>query len=69
MEKLTEKEAYEMYDECLDEEGPIRIGSLSYDPSDVLKNVDPTAYECGFTDYIDSLIRDGYIIEGFNDED
>ena len=45
-ETITE----EMYDDILDEQGDIHIGSLSYSPSYVLKNVDPTAYQCGLND-------------------
>jgi hypothetical protein len=43
------------YVDALNEEGPVRIGSLEYDPAYVLENVDPTAYRCGLNDYVDSL--------------
>lgn len=44
------------YDEWLDEVcGPVNIGSLTYEASMVLKEVDPTAYRCGMNDYADSL--------------
>jgi hypothetical protein len=43
------------YEEALDEQGDIVIGSLRYSPSYVLKEVDPIAYDCGLNDYIDSL--------------
>lgn len=43
------------YEEELDEQGDIVIGSLRYSPSYVLKEVDPIAYDCGLNDYIDSL--------------
>ena len=49
----TEQEAYEAYDEYLDEQPDVIIGSLSYAPSRVLKLVDPTAYRCGFSDFMD----------------
>ena len=41
----------ERFDELLDEAGPIKIGSLEYMPSDVLKAVDPIAYRVGLSDY------------------
>ena len=44
------------FDEYLDESIPeIEIGSLTYSPSHVLKNVDPTAYRCSLIDFVDSL--------------
>ena len=44
------------FDESLDESIPeIEIGSLTYSPSHVLKNVDPVAYRCGLNDFVDSL--------------
>ena len=46
----------DQFDESLDESIPeIEIGCLTYSPSHVLKNVDPTAYRCGLNDFIDSL--------------
>lgn len=62
--KLEEIEKYEVdpydleedYCAFLDEE-QVHIGSLTYEPSDVLKAVDPTAYRCGLIDYADSVDR------------
>jgi hypothetical protein len=45
----------------------IQIGSLTYEPIRVLKSVDPIAYREMFDDFADSLARDGYIIQGYND--
>ena len=46
----------DQFDESLDESIPeIEIGSLTYSPSHVLKNVDPTAYRCSLNDFVDSL--------------
>jgi predicted nucleic acid-binding Zn-ribbon protein len=45
----------DQFDDSLDESIPeIEIGCLTYSPSHVLKNVDPTAYRCGLLDYVDS---------------
>jgi len=55
MKYVPEHEAHDRYDEMLDECCElVRIGSLTYDPSHVLKNVDPIAYRCGFVDWLDS---------------
>ena len=46
----------DQFDESLDDSIPeIKIGSLRYSPSHVLKNVDPTAYRCSLIDFVDSL--------------
>ena len=62
--KLEEIEKYEVdiydveddYCALLDDE-QVHIGSLTYDASEVLKAVDPTAYRCGLIDYADSVDR------------
>ena len=52
-------EAEEMYENMIDEiSGDVRIGSLTYMASEVLREIDPTAYRCGFNDYLDSLLED-----------
>ena len=46
-----------MYDQMLDETNEqIVIGNLLYSPSDVLKAVDPIAYDIGFSEYISFLV-------------
>ena len=58
------------FDESLDESIPeIEIGCLTYSPSHVLKNVDPTAYRCSLVDYIDSLdVEDSDEYKALQDE-
>ena len=52
---LSDKELEERYDSYLDDcFEVVKIGLLKYDPSDVLKNVDPIAYRCGLSDWLDS---------------
>lgn len=63
---ITEAQLVEMYDEALDEYGEVKISTLTYSASQVLKAVDPIAYRTGLSDYADSLIRDGYEVEGYN---
>ena len=46
----------DQFDESMDDSIPeIEIGCLTYSPSHVLKNVDPTAYRCSLNDFVDSL--------------
>ena len=50
-----EKEYQESYEELLDECNPVAtIGTYAYEPSRVLKSVDPIAYRMGLLDYIDA---------------
>lgn len=60
MKTITETEAYEMWDDFLDEMETVKIGTLQYSPSRVLREVDEIAYWCGMLEYIDSL---GYELE------
>lgn len=45
----------DQYCEMIDEGGPVRIGSLEYTASYVLREIDPTAYRCGLLDYVDNI--------------
>jgi len=48
--QLTDHEIELMFEEFLNDcNDEIQIGSLTYLPSQVLKNVDPVAYRCGFS--------------------
>ena len=51
----------DQYDEMLNEGGPVCIGSLEYEPAEVLKLVDPIAYRCGMNDWLDGEQKDGSI--------
>jgi hypothetical protein len=56
---MTELELEEMWDEMLDEGVElIRIGNMSYLPSQVLKAVDPIAYRIGKYEYADLYMED-----------
>ena len=62
---ISEREAYEMYDEMLDEcNEDVKICGMSYCTSRALKDVDPIAYRCGFSDYTASLEEDNIFVEG-----
>jgi len=63
--KITEIEALEMYDDFLDEVyGDADICGFKYQSSRALKEVDPTAYRCGFNDWL-SYSEDEYQVEGY----
>jgi hypothetical protein len=52
---LSASDLYDQYDNMLDEcYGPVKIGSLEFYPSRVLKECDPVAYRCGFSDWLDA---------------
>ena len=51
----TMEEAYERFDEMLDESGPVVIAGLEFSPSAILKEMDPIAYDTGFNDYMDGI--------------
>ena len=54
--EIDEDKYDENYDEWLDEiYCEIMIGNISFLPSRILKELDPIAYRCGCSDYIDSL--------------
>ena len=49
-----------MLDDCYEE---ITLGNLSWSPSYVMKELDPTAFSCGVSEYIDGLVEDGEYYE------
>lgn len=53
--EMDEDHYEDHYCEMLNEDGYIIIGSLRFSPSDVLKEMDPTAYRLGLLDYVDGL--------------
>lgn len=53
--EVDEEDYREAYDDFIDEYGPIEIMGMEYLASRVLKEVDPIAYNCGLSDYCDSI--------------
>jgi hypothetical protein len=52
----TETELEEQFNEMLDECYPVvKIGYMTFYPSQILKNCDPIAYQIGLSEYEDSL--------------
>ena len=67
---ISERMAEEMYDEMLDDcEGPVELCGMTYSASQVLREVDPVAYRCGFNDYVDSLTHDDIFVEGLTEDE
>ena len=67
---ISEQMASEMYEEMLDDcEGPVELCGMTYSASHVLREVDPTAFRCGFNDYVDSLTDDDIFVEGLTDSE
>jgi hypothetical protein len=64
-EIISESEAEELYDEMLDEMEWCKVGTMEFAPSRVLRALDTTAYNCGFSDFCDSLLDNHQLVEGF----
>jgi len=60
METITQHEAYERYNDMIDEcVELINIFGMKYNPSRVLSEIDPIAYECGFDEWCDGEEQEG----------
>ena len=60
-EPIDEEELFEqMLDDCYED---VTLGSLSWSPSYVMKQLDPIAFRCGVSEYIDGLMQDGEYFE------
>lgn len=59
---MTEEEMNEQFDEMLDEcYEVVKIGYLTFYPSQILKECDPIAYQIGVQEYIDSILEDANV--------
>jgi hypothetical protein len=57
--ELENNENTDEYDDMLDDSyGEVDICGMKYQSSRVLKELDPTAYQCGMNDYNDSAITE-----------
>ena len=43
------------YCEMQNEQGMVEIGYLTFEPAEIVRELDPTAYRCGLIDYVDSI--------------
>lgn len=63
-EGLSEPDLLGRYDDMLDEiYGEVDVCGVSYSASRTLKEVDPTAYRCGYVDWLGTEIQDGVLWE------
>ena len=54
MKYISESDAEKLYEYMLDDcYGTVAIAGLEYSTSCALKEIDPTAYRCGFADWLD----------------
>lgn len=65
---ISEDLALEWYDESYDVQGDIKIGNLRWKPSRIVKTLDPIAYNTAFSNFLDYLYQDGFLVEGFTDD-
>ena len=66
IETISESEAYERYDNMLDDCYPLaQVCGFEYSASYALKELDPIAYRVEFSDYISSLEEDNIQVEGY----
>jgi hypothetical protein len=49
------EQAYDAYNQMLDESDHVIIAGIEFSPSDILREMDPIAYDVGFNDYMDSM--------------
>jgi len=64
---ISEDELEESFDDALDQQGEIKIGSLTFYPSQVLRKCDPIAYNIGLDEYADIIAQDGTFVEGYTE--
>lgn len=43
------------YCEALDCDGPVKVAGLTFEASQIIRELDPTAYRCGLNDYVDGI--------------
>ena len=48
----------EMVDDIFDAEGPVRIGNLTFNRSDIVREMDPVAYREAVADMADAKLSD-----------
>lgn len=66
---ITEYEAFKLYDKSWDENGLVKLGNLTFEPSQIVKQLDPVAYRVGFNDFCDSLTYNDIYVEDYTDDE
>ena len=63
-EELDDTDLHERYDEWLDEIYPeVELGHSVFQPSEILKELEPITYRVGFSDFLDSMTENDSIID------
>lgn len=60
----TWDEAIEYYDDAINEQDDVVVCGLTFTPSRILRELDPTAYRCGLFDWLDGEGVDSDDLEG-----
>lgn len=53
----------DFYNDLLNEYGEVKIGSLTFMPADIIKALDPVAYEQGLLDFEDMMLENARLEE------
>lgn len=62
--ELMDWELEELFDDYINEvDDVVVVMGQGYDPAEVLKECDPTAYRCHMNDWIDFELQDGRLFE------
>jgi len=54
-DQITKETLIEMYNDAIDCDGDVQIGYITFSKSRILEELDPVAYNCGLSDFYDSL--------------
>ena len=55
---IENADGYDDFDDFLNMESEVSILGYDFDPAEVLKELDPIAYDCEYSDYMDSQYSD-----------
>jgi uncharacterized protein YlxW (UPF0749 family) len=56
--ELDESDYEDQYIECIDSEGAVMVAGMAFTASRILQELDPIAYNCGLTDYVDGIDKE-----------
>ena len=56
--ELDEDEYEECYIDAIDCEGAVMVAGMAFTASRILKELDPIAYSCGLSDYVDGIDKE-----------
>ena len=67
---ISEYDAMQSFEEMLDDIHPVvKIGCLSFAPSEVLRRLDQPAYREEFIQYCDAMAdNEAFLVEGYTDD-